>query len=86
MAPLNAPSGVSRVEPSVIIPSGAYCPKALSGADMAIALMDTPPVAVRVEAEALVVRQSPEATATLAATHCATESSSPGHLPCLLHC
>lgn len=51
---------------------------------MAIALMVTPPVAVRVEAEALVVRQCPETTAAVAATHCATEASSPGHLACLL--
>ena len=53
---------------------------------MVIALMAVPPVVVRVEGEALVVRDSLEATA-VAVDHCGAEISSPCslvvHLP---HC
>lgn len=68
MAPLNAASGINRAKPFVIIPPGAYGPKAQ---------MVTPPVVVRVEAEALVARQSLEDSA-VAVAHYTAEASSPG--------
>lgn len=71
MAPLNILSGISRAEPSVIILSGAHRLRAqvvaLPGAGVPIALMIAPLVAVGVEAEVLVVRQSPGATAVAVA-------------------
>lgn len=58
--PLNLPSGVSKSKPSVIVPPGAHAPTVqidtLPGAGVAIALMVPTPVAIRVQAEALVVR------------------------------
>lgn len=71
MALLNILSGISRAEPSVIILSGTHRLRAqvvaLPGAGVPIALMIAPLVAVGVEAEVLVVRQSPGATAVAVA-------------------
>lgn len=54
-----------------MVPPGVYGPKAQivapPGAGMAFAPLVAPPVPVRVEAETLVIRQSPEATAAATA-------------------
>lgn len=85
MTLLNVPSGISRAEPPVMVPPGAYGLKAQivapPGAGMAFAPLVAPPVPVRVEAEALVIRQSPEATAAATAYHTAEVSSLAGLPP-----
>lgn len=85
---LSAPSGLSRAEPSAIIPLGAYGPKgpmvAPPGAPAAMALMVAPPGAGRDEAEVPVVRQFLEATAVAMARWAA--ELSPGGLACLPCC
>lgn len=70
VAPLNIPSGASKAEPTVIVPPSTLRP---------MAQMVTPPVAVGVEAEAPVFRQSLEATAVSVA-HRSAEASSPDSL------
>lgn len=70
-------------EPSVFLPPGTYGPMAQivdpPGTGLAIALIVPPPVSFMVEAEYLVVRKFPEATAVAAAC-CTAEASSPGSL------
>lgn len=89
MVPLNIPSDVSRTELSIIICPGAYTPMTqmltTPGAGMAVALMVAPPVAVRVDSEVPVAKQSPEVTAFTTAC-CSAEVFSPGGLACLPCC
>lgn len=72
-----------------MVPPGAYGPKvqivAPPGAGMAFAPLVAPPVPVRVEAETLVIRQSPEATAA-ATAYRTVEVSSLGGLPPVACC